>query len=166
MDFIPRFSLSHHSAPYRHICVYCLFVGRNYPTSTRSTWISSRGLVSPTIHPPIVIYFHIAVHSVFLVCCFLDSHPRFDHSYCQFNLTRSPHSIHLLSLTFICVFSILPPNVVSFLHSFSFRCRVHLTPVPPFVQCSVIPSCRPGLGLISAPPCLLSHSSRTACHLH
>jgi hypothetical protein len=71
VDFIPRFSLSHHSAPYRHICVYCLFVGRNYPTSTRSTRISSRGLVSPTIHPPIVIYFHIAVHSVFKCAVFL-----------------------------------------------------------------------------------------------
>jgi hypothetical protein len=42
-----------------------LSVGRIHPTSTRSMRISSRGLVSPTIHPPIVIYFHFAVHSVY-----------------------------------------------------------------------------------------------------
>ena len=49
-----------------HFNLFFVFflVGRSYATSTRSTRISSRGLVSPTIHPPIVIYFHIAVHSV------------------------------------------------------------------------------------------------------
>jgi hypothetical protein len=41
-----------------------LFVGRNYSAPTRSTRISSRGLVAPNIQPPIVIYFHIAVPSV------------------------------------------------------------------------------------------------------
>ncbi len=63
-DFIPRFSFSHYSTPYRHIFVCVLFVGRNYSASTRSTRISSRGLVAPTIQPPIVTYLHIAVPSV------------------------------------------------------------------------------------------------------
>jgi hypothetical protein len=63
-DFIPRFSFSHHSTPYRHIFVCVLFDGRNYSASTRSTRISSRGLVAPTIQPPIVTYLHIAVPSV------------------------------------------------------------------------------------------------------
>jgi hypothetical protein len=64
VDFIPRFSFSHHSTPYRPIFVCVVFDGRNYSASTRSTRISSRGLVAPTIQPPIVTYLHIAVPSV------------------------------------------------------------------------------------------------------
>jgi hypothetical protein len=48
---------------------FFLFVGRNYSASTRSTWISSRGLVSPTIQPPIVIY-------AFIVCLLAVITPR------------------------------------------------------------------------------------------
>ena len=49
--------------------VVFFFVGRNYSASTRSTWISSRGLVSPTIQPPIVIY-------AFIVCLLAVITPR------------------------------------------------------------------------------------------
>ena len=130
-DFIPRFSCSHYSAPYRHISPHC--------RSFRS-----------------------------LVCCFLVSRPRFDHS-----LPIQPYTLSSFNSFFVSCSSIhrrspacfnSPTQRDSFLHSF--RCRDHPTPVPPFEKCSVIPSCRPGLGLIRAPPCLPSHSSRTACHLH